>query len=89
MAFDFIILFDSNSSPNNVPEILFTSIMLVDRLICLNISLIFLKTSKLFLSESILINLQLSFCSIAFCLFISYSAFLSLCPFSSSFIASL
>ena len=60
---------------------------LVDCLMYLNISLIALKILKP-LSGSILINLQPSSCSIAFCLFILYSIFLSLCPFSSISIAS-
>ena len=53
----------------------------------LNISLIFLKISSL--SGPIVINLQPSSGSIAFCLFILYLTFMSLCPFSSSSIANL
>ena len=50
--FDFIILSDSNSNFNNFIEILsmkfFSMIRLDDCLMCLNISLIALKTSKSF-----------------------------------------
>ena len=52
---------------------------------CLNVSLIVLKISKSSLSGSILINLQSNSCSIAFCLLIWQSIFLSLCLFSSFF----
>ena len=51
-TFDFIILSDSNSNFNNFIEILsmkfFSMIRLDDCLMCLNISLIALKTSKSF-----------------------------------------
>ena len=70
-----MILFDLNSNPNNLVEILFIRVFLVDCFIrvflvdcltCLNISLIALKISKSSLSGLILINLQPSSCSIAF-----------------------
>ena len=46
IAFDLIILFDLNSNPNNLVEILFTRALLVDCLMCLNILLMVLKISK-------------------------------------------
>ena len=61
-----------NSNPNNLFEILFVMVFLVDILICLNILLTVLKISKSSLSGSILINLQPSSCSIAFSLFSHY-----------------
>ena len=69
IAFDFIILSDLNSNPNNLVEMLFIRVFLVDCLMCLN-SLIALKISKSSLPGSIVINLQPSSCSIAFYLFI-------------------
>ena len=71
IVFDFIILSDLTSDPNNFVEIFIIGIFLVDSLTVLNTSLIVLKMSKSSLSESILINLQPSSCSIAFYLFIS------------------
>ena len=62
---------------------------LLDCLMFLNISLIVTKMSKSSLSGSILISLQPSSFSIAFCLFIWSSIYLSLCPFLSVSIASL
>ena len=64
-------LSDLESNPNNLVEVLFIRVFLVDCLMCQNISLIALIISKCSLPDSILINLQLSFSSIAFCLFIS------------------
>ena len=61
-------LSDLNSNPNSLLEILLISVSVVGCLMCLNISLIALKKSKY--SGSILINLQPSSCSVAFCLFI-------------------
>ena len=46
MAFDFIILSDLNSNPNNLIEILLISVFLVDCSVRLNISLTVLKISK-------------------------------------------
>ena len=69
IAFDLIILFDLNSNPNNLVEILFTRALLVDCLMCLNILLMVLKISKS-LSGWILINSQPSSYSIVFLLFI-------------------
>ena len=89
MAFDFIILSDLNSNSNNLVEIWFVRALFVDCLICVKISSIALKISMSSLSGSILINLQPSSYSISFCLFISWSIFLSLCPFSSVSVASL
>ena len=40
IAFYFIILSDLNAKPNNLVEILFIRVFLVDCLMCLNISLI-------------------------------------------------
>ena len=37
IAFDFIILSDLNSNPNNLDEILLIRVLLVDCLMCLNI----------------------------------------------------
>ena len=68
IAFDFIILFDLNLNPNNLTKILFIRAFLIDCLMCLNISMIVLKISKSSLSGSILINLQPSSCSVAFCI---------------------
>ena len=84
----FVILSDLFlSSLNNLIEILFIKVFLVDSLICLNISLIALKISKSSLSGSILINLHptyilvpllfLSFyfvvnISVAVCIFINF-----------------
>ena len=62
-----MILSDLNSNPNNLVEMLLASVLLVDCLMCLNISLIALKISMSSLSGLILINLQLSSCFIAFC----------------------
>ena len=70
IAFDFGILSGLNHYRHNLVEILFIKAFLVDCLKCLNISLIALKISKSSLSVSILINLQPSSYSIAFCLFI-------------------
>ena len=70
IAFDFIIISDLNSNPNNLVEILFIRVFLVDCFICLNISLIALKMSKSSFSVSLLINLKPNYCSIGFCLFI-------------------
>ena len=61
-------LSDLNSNPNSLLEILLISVSVAGCLMCLNISLIALKKSKY--SGSILINLQPSSCSVAFCLFI-------------------
>ena len=83
------ILSDLNSNLNNLVEISFIRVFLADCLMCLNISLISLLIFKSSLSGSILINLQSSCCSIAFCFFISWSIFLSLCSFLSIYIASL
>ena len=60
----------SELDPNhdNLVEILFIRVFLVERLMCLNISVVALKVSKS--SGSILINLQPSSGSIAFCIFI-------------------
>ena len=71
IVFYFIILFDLNSNPTDLVEVLFIKGILVNCLICLNISLKALKTSKSSLSGLILINLQARFCSIAFYLLIS------------------
>ena len=68
-AFDFIILSDLNSDLNHLIEFFFITVFWVDCLICLNISLIALKMSKSSLLKLILINLQLSSCSITFCFF--------------------
>ena len=87
IAFDFTFLSDLNSNPNNLVEILIIRVFLVDCSICLNISLIALKISNSSLSGSFLINLQPSSWFIAFYLFISWSMFLSLFPFSSFCIA--
>ena len=84
MAFDFVILSDSNSNCDNLVETLFFKGFLVDYLICQNFSWAALKTWKSFLSGLILINLQPSSCFIAFCLFISLSIFSLLCPLSST-----
>ena len=89
IAFDFMILSDLICNSNNLVEISFYWSFLVDCLMCLSISLKALKTLKSSFSGSILINLQSSSCSIAFCLFISWSIFLSLCPFPSISIESL
>ena len=62
-------LSDVNYNPNNLVEVLFIRVFLVDCLMCLNISLIALKISKSSLSGSTLVNLQPSSCSITFCLF--------------------
>ena len=94
IVFDFIILsliLILNSNPNNLIEILSIRLFLVDCLanwlydclMCLNISLITLKTWTHSLLGSIVINSQSGSCSIAFYLFISRSIFLSLWPFSS------
>ena len=69
IGFDFIILSDLNSKPNNRIEILFIRVLLTGCLMCLNIPLIVLKISNFSLSGSILINLKPSSRSIAFCLF--------------------
>ena len=45
IAFDFIMLSDINSNPNNPIEILFISVFIVNCLMCLSISLI-IDTSK-------------------------------------------
>ena len=68
-AFDFITLSDLNSDLNHLIEFFFITVFWVDCLICLNISLIVLKMSKSSLLKLILINLQLSSCSITFCFF--------------------
>ena len=77
ITFDFAILSDLSSYRNNLVEILFIRAFLVYCLIYLNISLIVLKISKSSLSESIVINIQPSFSSIAFCLYVSLSILLS------------
>ena len=64
-------LSDLNSNSNNLLEISFIRVFLVDCLMCLNILLAVLKISKPSLSESTLVNLQISSCSIAFFLLIS------------------
>ena len=46
IAFDFILLSDVNSNPNNLIEILFIRVFLADCYMCPNISLIVLKISK-------------------------------------------
>ena len=71
IAFDFIMLSDLNYNSNNLIEILFIRVFLVNCLMCLNTLKISSKISKSFLSVSILINIQPSCCSIAICLFIS------------------
>ena len=68
-AFEFITLSDLNSDLNHLIEFFFITVFWVDCLICLNISLIALKMSKSSLLKLILINLQLSSCSITFCFF--------------------
>ena len=76
---DFIILPNLNSNPNNLVEVLFLLslfllkfywLFLVDCLMCMTISFIALKISKSSLPGSIPINLQKSSRSIAFCLFV-------------------
>ena len=67
----FIILFykwlsDLHSNLNNLIEILFIRVFIVDRLVCLNISLIALKTSKSSLSVSILTSRFLFYCFLSF-----------------------
>ena len=62
---------DLNSNPNNLVEILYIRVFLVDCLMYLNISLIVLKILKSSTPASLLINLQPSSCLVAFCLFIS------------------
>ena len=88
ITFDLIILSGLNSNPNNLLEILFIRVFVVNCLMCLNISFIALKLSKSSLSRSIQINSQSSPC-IAFWFVILLSIYQSLCPFSSIFIASL
>ena len=66
IVFDFIILSDLNSCPNNLDKILLIGNFLVDCLICLNISLIAQEILKSSLPGWILINLQSSSCSIDF-----------------------
>ena len=85
IAFGFVILSDLNFNPNSFVIILFIRVFLVDYLMCLNISLIVLKISMFSLSGSILMNMQLRSCPIAFCLFILQSIYLLLCPFFISF----
>ena len=63
--------------------------VLDDCLICLYNLLIKLELSKSSLSELILINLQPTAPSIAFCLSFSFSIFLSLSTYSSTSIVSL
>ena len=58
IAFDFIILCDVSSNPNNLVEILFIRAFLFHCLICLNILLTALKISKTSFSRSNLINLH-------------------------------
>ena len=89
IVFDYIVLSDLNSNPNNLIEILFIIDFLVDCLMCLNISLVALQISKSSLSISVLINLHPSPYSTAFCVFILKPIFLLLCPFSSISIVSL
>ena len=43
IAFDFITLFDLKSNPDDLVEILFIRVYLIDCLMCLNILLIVLK----------------------------------------------
>ena len=79
-------LFDLNSNLNNLFESSSIKDFLVDSsvnflvnfLICLCISFMALKILKVFASGLILINSQVSYFSNAFCLFISWSIFLSL-----------
>ena len=77
IPFDFIILSDLNSNPNNLCEILFFRVFLVNCFTCLNISLIALEISKSPSLGSITKNLNqvlvlllfvFSFCSQYFCL---------------------
>ena len=56
VAYLFIVLSNLKSNRNNLVKIVFIRVFLVDCSICINISLIALKISKFFLSESILIN---------------------------------
>ena len=74
IGFDFIVLSDLSSNPNNIIEILFISVFLANWLdyclMYLNFSLIALKISKSSLSGIILINSKPSYCSIASGLFI-------------------
>ena len=55
--FDFIISLDLNSNPNNLVEVLFISVFLVNCLMSINISLIVPKILKSSLSGLILANL--------------------------------
>ena len=75
-------LFDLNSNLNNLLESSsikdFLVDFLIDSLMCLNISFLALEILKTFLSGSILISLQQSFSSNAFCLCISWLIFPSL-----------
>ena len=90
-------LFDLNSNLNNLFEsssmkdllVDFSVYFLVDSLMSLCISFIALKILKSFSSELFLMNSQLSYFSNAFCLYVSWSIFLSGWPFSSTSIASL
>ena len=84
--FVFMELFDLNFNLNNLFEsssikdfLVDCSVnFLVDFLMCLCISLMALKILKSSLSGLVLMNPQTSSFSIAFCLFISWSIFLSL-----------
>ena len=82
ITFNFIVLSDLNSKPNNLIEYLSINDFLVNQLddcsMCINISVIALKISKYSLLGSILINFRPDICSIAFCFFISKSILLLL-----------
>ena len=66
IAFDFVLLFNLNSNPNNLVEVFFIRVFLIACLMCLNISLIVLKMSKSSLLWSILTNLQPNCFSVGF-----------------------
>ena len=85
----FMSLFDLNFRFNNLFEVLSITFLFVDLAIKFCILPISTKISKFTLAGLILINLQLSAFSIAFCLSISHSISRVLCPNSSTSIASL
>ena len=84
--FVFMELLDLNSNLNNLFEsssikdfsVEFLVDFLIDSLMCLNISFLTLQILTFSSSGLIIINSQPSFFSIAFCLCISWSIFLSL-----------
>ena len=69
VAFNFLILSDLNFNPNNLVEILFIRVFLIDCLMCRDISLITLKIFSVFFARMNSYRLTSNLLFLGFCLF--------------------